>query len=63
MTFPKQNIQEVATQLLAGMLANPHIYARVSDAEAGGQQERILVSNAVTMAQSLVEKIEQSDDD
>jgi len=49
--------------LLAGMLANPHLYATVSDEEAKGQQEQILVSNAVMMAKNLIEKIEQSNDD
>ena len=34
----------IATQLLSGMLSNPHIYATISDAETKtkGQQERTL---------------------
>ncbi len=50
----------MATELLSGMLANPHIYAMISDAEAKGQQERILVSTAVMMAEALLEKIDST---
>lgn len=60
MAASKQDIKAIAPQLLAGMLANPHIYASISDTADKGQKERILVSNAVMMAQNLVEKIEQS---
>jgi hypothetical protein len=42
------------------MLSNPHIYATISDAEAKGQQERILVSTAVMMAEQLIQKVEGS---
>ncbi len=60
MTDKGQEIKEIASQLLAGMLANPHIYTMVSEEEARGQQEQILLSNAIMMAEKLVEKIEQS---
>lgn len=63
MTSPKQDIKEIATQLLSGMLANPHLYPTISDGEAKGQQERILISTAVMMAEELIEKIDQSYED
>jgi len=63
MTDKEQEIKEIASQLLAGMLANPHLYATVSDEEAKGQQEQILVSNAIMMAKNLIEKIEHSHDE
>lgn len=56
----KRDVTTIATQLLSGMLANPHIYSTVSDDEAKGQQERILISNAVMMAEALLEKIDES---
>ncbi|HIK45348.1 MAG TPA: hypothetical protein IGR64_10745 [Leptolyngbyaceae cyanobacterium M65_K2018_010] len=56
MSDQAQEIRAIATQLLAGMLANPHIYATVSDEEGRGQQEQILISNAIVMATSLMEK-------
>jgi hypothetical protein len=40
------------------MLANPHIYANVSDEGSNGQQEQVLITIAIDMAQSLIEKIE-----
>ncbi|MEL6137315.1 MAG: hypothetical protein AAFR42_07895 [Cyanobacteria bacterium J06628_6] len=58
MTIHKKEITDIASQLLAGMLANPHIYAMVSDDEGRGQQEQILIANAITMAEKLVDKVE-----
>ena len=58
MSVQKQEIKQIATQLLAGMLANPHIYSMVSDEEGKGQREKILLSNAITMAESLIEKVD-----
>jgi hypothetical protein len=60
MTDREQEIKEIATQLLAGMLANPHLYTMVSDEESKGQQEQLLLSNAIMMAESLVEKIKRA---
>jgi hypothetical protein len=51
-------IKQIAAQLLAGMLANPHIYANISDEGSNGQQEQVLITIAIDMAQSLIEKIE-----
>jgi hypothetical protein len=61
MASQKQDIKQIATHLLSGMLSNPHIYATISDAEAKGQQERILVSTAVMMAEQLIKKVEDSE--
>lgn len=52
-------IKQIATQLLAGMLANPHIYAGASDEEGRGQLEHSLTVTAIKMAEQLVEKVEQ----
>lgn len=53
------DIQQIAAQLLAGMLANPHIYATVSDEGAKGQQEQELIAIAIEMAENLVAKIDK----
>ena len=60
MTTPEERKvkKDIASQLLAGMLANPHIYSIVSDEEGIGQQERILLSKAISMANALVEQVE-----
>jgi hypothetical protein len=52
-------IQQVAAQLLSGLLANPHIYASLSDEGSQGQQEQTLMLMAIEMAESLVNKVEQ----
>lgn len=53
----KAELQQIATQLLAGMLSNPHIYATVSDEGGRGQQEQKLILVATEMAESLMEQI------
>jgi hypothetical protein len=50
--------KQIAAQLLAGMLANPHIYASLSDEGSQGQQEQTLILVAIEMAEKLIEKIE-----
>lgn len=60
MTPKESEIKEIATQLLAGMLANPHLYTVISDEEGRGQQERLLVSSAITMAESLLQAIDRT---
>jgi len=52
-------LKQVATQLLAGMLANPHIYASASDEEVRGQREQALITVAIDIAASLIEKVER----
>lgn len=56
----RTELKSIASQLLAGMLANPHIYTMISEEEARGQQEQILLSNAILMAEKLIERIEQA---
>jgi hypothetical protein len=51
-------VKQIAAQLLAGMLANPHVYASVSDEMGNGQQERDLVVVALRIAETLIEKAE-----
>jgi hypothetical protein len=53
----KQQLLSVATQLLTGMLANPHIYSVVSDGGASGEQEIILRHIALDMAQTLINEV------
>lgn len=50
-------IKQIAAQLLASMLANPHIYATVSDEGAKGQQEQELMLIAIEMAENLLVKV------
>lgn len=59
MTDREKEIKDLATQLLAGMLANPHLYTMVSDEESRGQQEQILLSTAIMMAENLADKVRQ----
>ncbi len=60
MASKEQEIKEIAAQLLAGMLSNPHLYTMVSDEEGRGQQERILVSNAILMAENLIQTVDNA---
>ncbi|MDJ0714449.1 MAG: hypothetical protein QNJ54_09540 [Prochloraceae cyanobacterium] len=50
-------VKQIATQLLSGMLANPHIYASISDEMSRGQQEKELIDISINMAKSLIEKV------
>ncbi|MDJ0737441.1 MAG: hypothetical protein QNJ47_25805 [Nostocaceae cyanobacterium] len=52
-------IKQIAAQLLAGMLANPHIYPMISDEMARGQKEQDLMVLAVEMAEGLIDKVEK----
>ena len=53
------DIKQMATQLLAGMLANPHIYQTLSDEGARGQTEQTLQLIAIEMAEGLIEKVDR----
>jgi hypothetical protein len=50
--------KEIASRLLAGMLANPSIYSNISDMGAGGQQEQKLIAISSEMAKELIKKVE-----
>ncbi len=56
----KNEVKQIATQLLSGMLANPHVYATVSDELGRGQQEQELIIAAIAMAESLITKVENN---
>jgi hypothetical protein len=53
--------KQTASQLLAAMLSNPHIYAKVSDEGAYGQMEQQLIIVAVDMAASLIQHCEEAE--
>ena len=54
-------VKQIASQLLAAMMSNPHIYPNISDESAEGQRERTLITLAVEMAEALIEKVESRD--
>jgi len=58
MNTKTSELKQVATHLLSGMLANPHIYSVVSDELGRGQQEQDLIIAAISMAESLLSKVE-----
>ena len=53
-------LQQTASQLLAAMLSNPHIYPKVSDEGGNGAMEEQLIILAIEMAESLNQHIEDS---
>ncbi len=53
-------VKKIASQLLAGMLANPHIYPMVSDEFGRGQKEQDLIIAAISMAENLIKKAEKT---
>lgn len=59
MELKQSEVKQIATQLLSGMLANPHIYATLSDQLGRGPQEQDLIIAAIQMAESLIEKVER----
>lgn len=56
-------LKQIASQLLAGMLANPHIYPNVSDEGGKGQREQNLIVVALELAENLIEHIENKHQD
>ncbi|HLP90310.1 MAG TPA: hypothetical protein VK184_17210 [Nostocaceae cyanobacterium] len=59
MSTQPEELKQTASQLLAGMLANPHIYPQISDGGGYGRMEKQLVIIAVEMAQNLIEYVEK----
>ncbi|AUT03216.1 hypothetical protein CLI64_23940 [Nostoc sp. CENA543] len=53
-------LKQTASQLLAAMLSNPHIYPQISDAGGYGQMEQQLILTAVEMAEILIQHIENA---
>jgi hypothetical protein len=60
MSIEIEELKKTASKLLAGMLANPHIYPQISDGGGYGRMEKQLVIVAVEMAESLIEYIENT---
>ncbi|MGK7876261.1 MAG: hypothetical protein AB4426_24090 [Xenococcaceae cyanobacterium] len=58
MDIKASEMKQIASQLLAGMLANPHIYAAPSEEGSNGRQEQTLMLMAIEMAESLIAKVE-----
>jgi hypothetical protein len=52
--------QKTASQLLAAMLSNPHIYSQMSDEGGYGNMEQKLIIASVEMAESLIDYIEKT---
>lgn len=53
-------VKQISTQLLAGMLANPHLY-QVYLSESGKlnrQQQQELIETAIAMAEQLIKSLE-----
>jgi hypothetical protein len=59
MELKQSEVKQIATQLLSGMLANPHLYQTLSDQLGKGPQEQDLIIAAIEMAESLIEKVER----
>jgi hypothetical protein len=60
MELQTTEVKQIATQILSGMLANPHVYPMVSDELGRGQQEQDLIIAAIEMAESLITKVEKN---
>ena len=58
-SMDQNELKQIAAQILAGLLANPHIYATISDEGANGQQEQILMRMAIDMAENLVQTLDK----
>ncbi|MCU0517579.1 MAG: hypothetical protein MUC60_12110 [Oscillatoria sp. Prado101] len=54
-----KEVKQVASQLLAGLLANPHVYPNYSDDGVRGEREQILINLAIEMASELIEKVDK----
>jgi hypothetical protein len=54
-----EQMKHMATQILAAMLSNPHIYANLSEEGAQAPQEQELVEVAIEIAESLIAKVEK----
>ncbi|MEA5576065.1 hypothetical protein [Anabaena sp. UHCC 0451] len=60
MNIQADEVKTIASQLLAAMLSNPHIYPQVSDEGCCGNMEQQLIIISVEMAESLMEHIEKT---
>lgn len=53
-------VKQIASQLLAAMLSNPHIYPQTSVEGGGGQMEQKLIILAAEMAENLIQYVESN---
>lgn len=60
MESAKSEVKQIASQILSGMLANPHVYSMVSDELGRGQQEQNLITAAIEMAEILITQVENN---
>lgn len=60
MNPPINEVKQIASQLLAAMLSNPHVYAKVSDEGGGGRMEQKLIIVSVEMAENLIQYVERN---
>ncbi|WP_413175981.1 hypothetical protein [Anabaena azotica] len=60
MNTQTDELKKTASQLLAAMLSNPHIYPQLSDAGGYGNMEQQLIIASVEMAESLIQYVEKS---
>lgn len=60
MNTPTDEFKKTASQLLAAMLSNPHIYPQISDAGGYGNMEQKLIITSVEMTESLIQHIEKA---
>ena len=58
MSEKTEQTKQIAAQLLAGLLSNPHIYANMSDEGAQAPQEQELMEVAIDMAEHLIARVE-----
>ncbi len=59
MELSNTEVKQFATQILSGMLANPHVYQTVSDDLGRGPREQDLIIAAIEMAESLINRVER----
>ncbi len=51
-------VKQIAANLLASLLGNPHIYSMVSDEGARGKQEQELMLIAIEIAENLIARVD-----
>lgn len=58
MNLKATEVKQLAAQILAGLMANPHIYSQISDEGGRGQTERNLTTLAIELATGLAERVD-----
>ncbi len=59
MELSNTEVKQLATEILSGMLANPHVYPMVSDDLGRGPREQDLIIASIEMAESLISHVER----